>query len=147
MQHFRYNFNFATFSMTNLLKSLVYVKTVPRCDGEIATKTREVGELGDEIQLLQASIESSEAAVSGHEEKLESVAMDMAKWSAQKEILGLLKANKNGFAMKRWEIFTYDRERKTPQDKVQGDIKSETRNRGWSSKGVKRFQHVFVMPL
>jgi len=55
------------------------------CDGEIATKTREVGELGDEIQLLQASIESSEAAVSGHEEKLESVAMDMAKWSAQKE--------------------------------------------------------------
>ena len=64
---------------------------MPRCDGEIATKTREVGELGDEIQLLQASIESSEAAVSGHEEKLQSVAMDMAKWSAQKEILGLQK--------------------------------------------------------
>lgn len=73
--------------------------TVPRCDGEIATKTRETGELGDEIQLLQASIESSEAAVSGHEEKLQSVAMDMAKWSAQKELLGLQKGQPKKEAM------------------------------------------------
>ena len=51
----------------------------------MATKTREVGESGDEIQLLSASIESSEAAVSAHEEKLEGVAADLAKWSAQKE--------------------------------------------------------------
>lgn len=55
------------------------------CDGEIATKTREAGESGDEIQLLQASIESGEAAVAAHEEKLQGVLAEMAKWSAQKE--------------------------------------------------------------
>lgn len=55
------------------------------CDGEIATKTREVGESGDEIQLLQASIESGEAAVAAHKEKLQGVLAEMAKWSAQKE--------------------------------------------------------------
>lgn len=55
------------------------------CDGEIATKTREVGETGDEIQLLQASIESGEAAVAAHKEKLQGVLAEMAKWSAQKE--------------------------------------------------------------
>ena len=60
----------------------------PRCDGEIATKTREVGESGDEIQLLQASIESGEAAVAAHKEKLQGVLAEMAKWSAQKEMLG-----------------------------------------------------------
>ena len=60
----------------------------PRCDGEIASKTREVGESGDEIQLLQASIESGEAAVAAHEEKLQGVLAEMAKWSAQKEMLG-----------------------------------------------------------
>mmetsp|Transcript_88285 Transcript_88285/g.140398 ORF Transcript_88285/g.140398 Transcript_88285/m.140398 type:complete len:651 (+) Transcript_88285:48-2000(+) len=55
------------------------------CDGEIATKTREVGESGDEIQLLQAYIESGEAAVAAHEEKLQGVLTEMTKWSAQKE--------------------------------------------------------------
>eukprot|EP00435_Cladocopium_sp_Y103_P058578 s1388_g20.t1 len=52
------------------------------CDGEIATKTREAGESGDEIQLLQASIESGEAAVAAHEEKLQGVLAEMAKWNA-----------------------------------------------------------------
>ena len=47
-----------------------------------------MGESGDEIQLLQAYIESGEAAVAAHEEKLQGVLTEMTKWSAQKEMLG-----------------------------------------------------------
>ncbi|CAJ1444852.1 unnamed protein product [Effrenium voratum] len=56
------------------------------CDAEIATKTREVGEGGEKVQLLQAGIESSLSAA-------ETLAAQLAEKAAELEKLGAQKKN------------------------------------------------------
>jgi len=80
------------------------------CDGEIASKTREVGELSDQVELLKAEVETAEASSGTFEEKLESLTADMTKWTVEAE---------NATALRKQQRMTYQETHKDFTESIQ----------------------------
>lgn len=80
------------------------------CDGETASKTREVGELSDQVELLQAEVETAEASSGSFDEKLEGLTADMTKWTIEAE---------NATALRKQQRLSYQETHKDFTESIQ----------------------------